>query len=349
MRIAIQSFAAALVLLFSLQVNAAFSALYAFGDSLTDNGNAFIGQGGLTETVPYANSVPSFSYPGSHLFSNGPVWVDYVADDLSLSLNPSSFFGLPGFPSGTNFALGGSRTGTLDFGGVIVDDQLDYGVVQQVGVAQLFLGPVLPSDGLYLLNGGGNDIREAGRLVGLGTITGATAIATMSQGAANLVAAVNALVMAGANHIAVANVPDVGRTPDLMAQDLLIPGAAAFATSLATAFNEALNVALSPLIADPALNVMLLDNFTLTNHVLDNPGSFGLTNTTDACTLENAGAGCGNPDQYAFWDGIHPTTAFHRIAADATLAAVVPVPAAVWFLASGFGLLVSLRKRPNHD
>ncbi|MDA0824627.1 MAG: SGNH/GDSL hydrolase family protein [Proteobacteria bacterium] len=150
---------------------------------------------------------------------------------------------------------------------------------------------------------------------------------------------------AGAHHIAVANVPDAGRTPDLMAQDVLIPGAAAFATSLVTAVNDALDVALAPLISDPALNVMLLDNFTLTNHVLDNPGSFGLANTTDACTLENAGVGCANPDQYAFWDGIHPTTAFHRIAADATLAAVVPIPAGVWLLASGFGLLVSVRRR----
>ena len=63
-------------MLFSLQLIAAFSALYAFGDSLTDDGNAFIGQGGLTEPTPSMDSVPSSFYPDSHVFSNGLVWVD---------------------------------------------------------------------------------------------------------------------------------------------------------------------------------------------------------------------------------------------------------------------------------
>ncbi|MGA8585092.1 MAG: hypothetical protein WB715_14880 [Roseiarcus sp.] len=58
---------AVLAVCFGLNIGSAsaYTALFAFGDSLSDAGNAFIATGGAT---------PPFPYIGGH-FSNGPTWV----------------------------------------------------------------------------------------------------------------------------------------------------------------------------------------------------------------------------------------------------------------------------------
>jgi phospholipase/lecithinase/hemolysin len=57
-----------------------YSAIYSFGDSLSDVGNVFIATGGTEPASPYVNGQ----------FSNGPVWVQDLAAMLGLSpLNPS--------------------------------------------------------------------------------------------------------------------------------------------------------------------------------------------------------------------------------------------------------------------
>ena len=63
-----------------------FSALYVFGDSLSDTGN---------------NPAPSGSYYDGR-YSNGPLWVEYLSDDLGLPYNASN-----------NFAYSGSETSDL--------------------------------------------------------------------------------------------------------------------------------------------------------------------------------------------------------------------------------------------
>jgi thermolabile hemolysin len=60
-----------------------------------------------------------------------------------------------------------------------------------------------------------------------------------------------------------------------------------------------------------SLEIVTLDANTLYRDAITNPVKFGFTNVSDAC-LSN-GHRCGNPDQFLFWDGIHPTTAAHRI------------------------------------
>ena len=329
MRNAIRSILLCTLVITSTHAQAMFSALYAFGDSLTDSGNAFIGLGRSTEPFPYMNSVPSAPYAPDNTFSNGQVWVEYIADDFGLSLAPSLAFG-------TNFALGGERTGELTFAGV------DYGPVfgGVVGQASLAASGGLPNDGLYVLNGGGNDVRLAGRLVSEGDITPAEALAGIGGGATNLADAVATLIADGAETIIVSNVPDVGRTPDLQSQGA---AAAQFATNLVVAFNNQLEIELTDLQDNnPGADIIVLDSFTLMNFLIDN---LEFLNVTDACTLQNGGNGCSDPHNYLFWDGIHPTTAAHRLSADVAVAAVVPIPPALFLFASALTAVVAWRRR----
>lgn len=91
---------AALLGLFTAPLSAApYSAIYAFGDSLSDAGNAYIATGGATPPAP-----PYALVNGFGVFSNGPVWVQNLAGELGLG--PL----LPSLAGGTDFAFGGAQT-----------------------------------------------------------------------------------------------------------------------------------------------------------------------------------------------------------------------------------------------
>jgi hypothetical protein len=64
-------------------------------------------------------------------------------------------------------------------------------------------------------------------------------------------------------------------------------------------------------------------------------GAFGFANVTAACF--NGVTVCANPDQYLFWDTIHPTAHGHSLLA-AAAATAVPEPATLLLLASGVRL-----------
>src|SRR4028118_1275503 len=68
-----------------------FDEIYVFGDSLSDVGNVFQATRGESPSSP-----PYFK----GRYSNGPVWVEYLASRLRLTSNPN-----------TNFAYGGATTG----------------------------------------------------------------------------------------------------------------------------------------------------------------------------------------------------------------------------------------------
>ena len=56
-----------------------------------------------------------------------------------------------------------------------------------------------------------------------------------------------------------------------------------------------------------------------------NPAQYGLTNVNTPCfsgAIDRPGTVCANPDEYLFWDSVHPTAAAHQIFGDFALAAL---------------------------
>lgn len=320
--------------LFALAGNAhaAYSGITVFGDSLSDSGNnaialpiAFGLPPGSVTTAPYVDPllpgaplVSVLPYAGGR-YSNGPVWVEHLATDLGLPLAPSLL-------GGSNFAFGGARTGVLP--GVAANGIPT--LEEQVETATAAGTLALPGDRLYVVWAGSNDVRDAGALAGAGDLVGANNV--LGAAVANLVTALADLVAAGARDILLANVPDIGLTPLARWYDANVnPVTGAGFTFMSSTFNVAVATQLGALSATPGVNLMTLDMFSFVQQTVANaaPGD----NVTDACTSGNAFAGCSNPDDYLFWDGIHPTTASHRLIADLAFATVVPVPPALPLMA----------------
>ncbi|BAY62617.1 GDSL family lipase [Calothrix brevissima NIES-22] len=115
----------------------------------------------------------------------------------------------------------------------------------------------------------------------------------------------------------VANLPDLGKIPATYNT--------AKANSLSAVTNQH-NLELSKSINSlqqkfgSGKNIIQFDTNRLDREAITQPAQFGFTNVTAAC-LSNV-TSCNNPDQFLFWDAIHPTTAAHRILADAALKAI---------------------------
>jgi len=291
-----------------------YSSLVVFGDSLSDNGNnALAGLFDPTQTITGNSYIPSNTY-ASGVYSNGPVWASDVAAAIGVPLAPS-------LAGGTDFAFGGATTGTQGPG----PGGFPYSLLVQSGMYLGATGNTASPSALYVIAGGGNDARAALAAIGGGADVAATIAATAASFAANVGAIVDSLQFAGAQHIVVWDAPNLGLAPAVVAG-----GAANLATFLTASMNVALNLRLTG-----ESGVTTFDLFGLGTQIAQQPGLFGFSNVTDACGAV-AGADC---SQYAYWDGIHPTAAAHRVIADAFEVAVVPEPETWALLAFGLAAL----------
>ena len=289
---------------------APYTSVYAFGDSLSDVGNAFLATAG----TPIAQPVPPYA---DGQFSNGPVWLQTFAAGLGIApLRPS-------LAGGTDYAVGGARSGATPVGPATPAD-----LPAQVG-SFLAANPAPPPGALYARWAGSNDRLDALRAAG--TPAASDPRATAAAAVANVQGAARAVAAAGARDILGVSVPDLGATPLLNAD----PSVSAAATALSAGFNAALFTSLR---ADPLLagvSLFTLDAFALGNAAAAQPASFGFTDVTDACVGGSPaapGAPCAatraGQDAFLYWDSIHPTAAAHALIGQAALAAVAAPPIA---------------------
>ena len=272
-----------------------------FGDSLSDPGNAFVvlkrlGVSPFVTVPPFLSLIPDAPYArGALHFSNGPTWIEQLSllDHALPSAGPALV--LPTVFS--NYAVGGALAG-------------GSGPFDLSGQVNLFLGDFRgrgPDDALYVLWAGGNDLRAALEVPG--------DAATIVQKAVNSIYS-NLITLhgVGARRFLVPNAPDVGLAPAIRLQG---PGAQEAATFLSMQFNGGLALALAGLDSMPGVEIVRLDVFSIVQHVVAKPADFGLTDVQKPCIRLRTfvHAFCPRPDQFLFWDGIHPTVAGHRILA----------------------------------
>ena len=247
--------------------------LYVFGDSLSDMGMVFRMTGGMYPPNPTY-------YKGR--YSNGRVWVEYLAERLKL---PSERV--------TNFAYGGATTGSSS---IVVPGLLAQ--VQSFTQAHQRTNP----DALYVLWAGANDYLQ-----------GASSATIPVE---NLTGAIASLAAVGAKNLLVANLPNLGQLPATRTS----ANSASF-TALTQAHNQGLRRALKVLSQQHSdLKIATLDANTLYLEAMTKKAAFGFTNVTSAC-VSGSGV-CGNPTQFLFWDSIHPTTAGHQILGEAAFEAI---------------------------
>ena len=273
-----------------------FSGVYVFGDSLSDAGyfRPFL----LSIGVPAATAATL----GRFTTNPGPVWSELIAQYYGGNPNPSN-------AGGGIYAQGGARVTASSTS--TPPGSLQRPVSTQITEYLNSSGGSANANALYAIWGGANDLLQAG----------AAGVAS-----ANDVAAQSArLRAAGARYIMVFGIPNIGLSPDAIAGG---PAAQAQFTAASAGFNITMFNAL----AATGQHVIPVDTFTLFTEVLSNASAFGFTNVTGTacgpfppfapagrnsqfCTGANLVPGA-TPSNYAFADGVHPTTAAHAIIAD---------------------------------
>lgn len=315
----------------------AYDSLFVFGDSLSDSGNNYFSAAfvGTTPVVPNATFVPSLPYTPSAGFtnppdySNGPVWVPAFAAGLGLAA-----YGLPSLVGGGDYAYGGARI-VANGSSPSPPYPTGFPFSLQTQLSTYLGSKTVSANALYVIAGGGNDVRDTAAAVAGGAPLAATVAADASAFATAAATMVGTLKAAGAKNIVVWNTPDVGKTP---AAGSGVGVNAAGASFIAAAFNSALSLALA------GTGATIFDTYSLIDSIVANPVSanWNFSNVTLACGY--AANNC-NPASALFWDGIHPTAYAHSVLAQQMLAVVaVPEPAPAALLPAGLAVL-ALRRR----
>lgn len=271
------------------------SQIIVFGDSISDTGNFHLATGGVVAGPPY--------FEGR--FSNGPVWIEVLAEQLSLPAPGPSIIG------GSNYAWGGAQTG----GGLSFFGTPNVGVQ----IASFLSDGDLCGDELIVVAAGSND------LAWQPPYSPALIVKKLSQHV-RVLAAAGGQTFLVPNLVALGQTPGNRGTPNEVALDVL-----------SAQVNNLMNMKLPLLEQELAITILRFDMRSVVDAMADAPGEFGLTDVS-----EPACPGCGiglpdpeaadtivaNPDEHLWWDYAHFTRVTHATIGEA-VADVVAATAAV--------------------
>lgn len=319
----------------SLRAAPIFDRLVVFGDSLSDAGNVFrLTSGDPTlyhpDPPPVLGSPPFPAYYMGRA-SNGPNWVDHLADRLGLPRATASLGG------GLNYAYASAESGS--------------------GTNQRFPSPTYPPNRpvTVLRTGAQIDAFAAahGRFrpddlvtlwVGANDFKSVKGPADVIHSVDNIVQHVRKLNDLGARTILVPNQVDLSKPPYFHQ-----PGSppAALIQALVGLFNSTLATRLQALANDPAIlaRIVPVDEFTAMNRVFADPASYGFTNVTDPALTFDATTGAfsevSDASGYFWYDLIHPTTGAQAVFAEAAYGALIPAPSSLSLVLPGLAALVA--------
>jgi phospholipase/lecithinase/hemolysin len=283
----------------------AFTQVIVFGDSLSDDGNIrnrledqyFISYPGGDYNYSdgrFTNS--SDTDPASDMYAG--TWHEQLARD---------FLGLPAptnsLDGGTDYAFGGATTedGTRDV--TVISNPVPFlggeftVTIDNLGqqVDDYLANNTVDPAALYIVWGGGNDLFDDD------SSDNVTATAERVAGL------VQRLAEAGAVYILVPNVPPLGLVPNYKDD----PDAAATLNAASADYRDELNAQLDATVSTLAaesitISLYRLDVYGLFYRLAANLEDYGFVNISDPAQGQDV-----DPDEYLFWDDIHPTTAGH--------------------------------------
>jgi outer membrane lipase/esterase len=288
------------------------SRIFIFGDSLSDTGN-------------FTSLFGNFPEPPFYMMnrvSNGPVGVEILAERLGLTADASLHF--LGASVGSNYSVAGARA--INTQPIDLNSQVMFFLANHNSAA--------PSDALYVIFIGGNDLRDARGVVdpsvGLVVPSRTEAKVIVRDAASGVRNTIEALAQVGARKFLLVNFPNIGAIPEtrLLADAFGNPKLIKDAHKVSKQYRKSLHKIAKQLEDESEIEIVEFDLFKFFKKLLRKANHLGFTNTTEACFSSitfsfhpdcNFGA---NFDQFIFFDEIHPTARVHALVGEALFEAL---------------------------
>jgi len=284
-----------------------FTQIIVFGDSLSDDGNI----------AHRARDTVHFSYPSSNFNYSNYRFTDDTDTDPAATLYrglwheqlAQSFLHLPvatnSLDGGTDFAFGGATTKDGTQERTIINNPFPFGggdftiTIDNMGkqVSDYLASHTADPNALYIIWGGGNDLFDD------------QSMTNVTNTANRVGVLIQRLATAGARNFLVPNVPPLGAIPNSFGD----PNRVASLNLDSAIYRNDLNSVIASTKSTLAVGGITIQVYTFdvwldVIRVLGQPSKYGFINVMDSAQ----GNSSVNPDQYLFWDDIHPTTAGHH-------------------------------------
>ncbi|KAL6610360.1 hypothetical protein ACP70R_040329 [Stipagrostis hirtigluma subsp. patula] len=317
-------------------------AVFAFGDSTLDpgNNNRLVGTLVRADHAPYGRDFPGGAATGR--FSDGKLITDYIVESLGIKdlLPAYDTAGVDEASTGVSFASGGSGLDEMTARNALVTSFAQQitnfqGLLLEMGKPK---AAEIANKSLYVLSAGTNDVTmyyllplRAGQYPTIDSYN-EYLIGRFEYYMQNL-------YKLGARNFMVAGLPPVGCLPVQKSLHAMQPplgsGCIADQNAAAERYNAALQLMLAKFEASTAgVKVAYVDVYGPLKDMATNPQKYGFTETNLGCCgtgLLEMGAlctsvlpQCRSPEQYMFFDSVHPTQATYKALADQIVESHVP-------------------------